>query len=121
MKADSTVVVVWWLWMLTALLALPLPMMWAAAVCTRGLESVRSSGIGGGEIAPLSMLPALLALFTSPALVILSSLYAFLFWNRRRRGLRIGARFWLPIWGTVVLLVMLSVMVLSTLVDAHDL
>jgi hypothetical protein len=113
-KADSNVVVVWWLWVVTALLALPLPIQWAFAVTIRGLDSVFSEGIGGDGFAILSV-SALLTLVTSPLLLIISPLYAFLFWSRRRQGVRLSARFWIPLYGSALLAAMLSLMVLSVL------
>ena len=110
-KAESTLIVVWWLWLMTALLALPLPVEWAVAVFTRGLDSVLSTGISGGGFALIGV-PALLALLTFPPLSVLSPLYAFLFWKGRRRGVRLRAWFWVPIYGSVVLISMLLLIVL---------
>jgi hypothetical protein len=112
--AEPALVVVWWLWLVIALLALPLPVEWAVAVYTRGLDSVRSSGISGGGFALIGV-PAILALVSFPPLLVLSSLYAFLFWNARRRSVRLRAWFWVPIYGSVMLIAVLSLMVLLAL------
>jgi hypothetical protein len=111
-KADSALVTVWWLWMAAALLASALPLEWAIAVLSRGLASVQSLAIDGGGFALLSG-SALLTLLALPPLSILSPVYAFLFWNRRSRGAHLSARFWLPIYGSALVVVMLSLMVLS--------
>jgi hypothetical protein len=112
MKADATLIVVWWLWLVAALLALPLPIEFAVALGTRGLESVQSSGIGGGGFALLT-LSALLAIVSFPPLLVLSPLYALLLWNRRKQGVPLSARFWVPVYGSALLVAMLTFMLLS--------
>jgi hypothetical protein len=112
MKVDGTLVVVWWLWLVPALLALPLPVEFAIAVGMRGLESVQSSGIGGGGFALLN-LPAVLALVSFPPLLVLSPLYALLVWKRRKRGVTVSARFWIPVYGSALLAATLALMVVS--------
>jgi hypothetical protein len=118
MKPDSSLVVVWWLWLVPALMVLLLPLQWCFAVLTRGLESVLSSGIGGGGFAILGLSAVPFVLGSLP-LVVLSLLYVFLFWRHRQRGIALGARFWVPIYGAALILVLLAVMVFLTLSHGH--
>jgi hypothetical protein len=110
MKPDSSLVIVWWLWLVPALMVLILPLAWYFALLTRGLESVLSSGIGGGGYATLG-LTVVPFIFGCPPLVVLSLLYGLLFWRHRKRGITLSARFWVPVYGAALLLVMVTVMV----------
>lgn len=118
MKADSTLVIVWWLWLVPALGVLLLPVEFAVAVCVRGLDSVQSSGIRGGGSAFFD-LSAVLVLLSFPPLLILSPIYALLFWNRRRRGAPLSRRFWVPLYGSVLLIVALALVALTMLAGAR--
>lgn len=113
-QPDSVLAIVWWLWLVPALMVLPLPLQWYFAMFTRGPESVLSSGIGGGGFAifGLAALPFIMGL---PPLLLLSLLYGFLFWRRRERAVALGVRFWVPIYGSALLLVMVAVMTLAAL------
>jgi hypothetical protein len=114
MKPNSILVVVWWLWLVPALMVLIFPLHWYFALLTRGLESVQSSGIGGGELAIVG-LSALPFIFGLPPLVVLSLLYGFLFWRHRQRGTVLSARFWVPVCGAALIFLMLAVMVVVAL------
>jgi hypothetical protein len=109
--ADSSLVIVWWLWLLPALMVLILPLTWYFAVLTRGLESVLSSGIGGDDGLAILGLTVVPFIFGCPPLLVLSLLYGFLFWRHRQRGITLSARFWVPVYGAALLLVMVTVMV----------
>lgn len=113
-KADSSLVILWWIWLVAALLALPLPMGFYVALCIRGLDSIASSGIANSGFALLS-LPAVFALFAVPPFLIVSALYAFLFWSRTKRGATLSARFWVPIYGSVLLATLMLLMVFLVL------
>lgn len=110
-KPDPSLVIVWWLWLVPALMVLLLPFAWYFALLTRGLESVLSSGVGGDHFAILgpTAVPMILGF---PPLVILSAIYGFLFSRHRARGVTLSARFWIPIHGTTLLVVMLAVMLM---------
>lgn len=118
MKPDSLLVIVWWLWLVPALMVLLLPLQWYFALATRGLDSVLSAGIGGDGFAILG-LTAVPFIFGSPPLVVLSLLYGLLFWRHRERGVTLSARFWLPLYGAALLLAMLAVMAAVVLSRAH--
>jgi hypothetical protein len=111
-EPHSSLVIVWWLWLAAALMVLPLPVQWYAALLTRGLEAVSSSGIGGDGFAILGS-TAVSLILGGPPFVIISLLYGFLFWRHRERGIPLTTRFWVPIYGAALLLVMLAVMVLA--------
>jgi hypothetical protein len=111
MKPDSLLVIVWWLWLVPAVMVLLLPLQWFFALLTRGLDSVFSSGIGGDTRLALT---ALSVIFGSPPLVVLSALYGFLFWRHRERGITLSTRFWIPLYGVALLVVMLAVMLMIT-------
>ena len=113
-QPDSILVIVWWLWLLPAVMVLLLPLQWYFALLTRGLENVLSSGIRGDGFAIL-VPTAVPFLFGAPPLVVLSLLYGFLFWRHKERGIPLTARFWVPVYGTALLFVMLAVMVLLVL------
>ena len=110
MKADPTLVVVGWLWLACALPAVPFPVTFIVALLGRGWASIASSGIGGGGFALLNV-PAVLTLLSFPPLVVLSLLYAFLYWRRRERGVRLGRRFAIPLYGSVLLASVYALMV----------
>jgi hypothetical protein len=114
MKPDSILVIVWWLWLVPALMVLLLPLEWYFALITRGLDSVLSSGIGGDGLAALGR-TAVPFIFGFPPFVVLSPLYGLLFWRHRQRGITLSARFWVPICGGALLLVMLAGMVVVSL------
>lgn len=118
MKPDSLLVVVWWLWLVPALMVLQLPLQWYWALATRGLESVLSSGLGGDGFAILG-LTAVPFIFGSPPLVVLSLLYGFLFWRHKERGIALSARFRVPVYGAALIVVMLAVMIFVGLARAR--
>jgi O-antigen/teichoic acid export membrane protein len=114
MKPDPLLVVVWWLWLVPALMVLLLPVQWCLALLSRGRESLLSSGVGGDGFAILGSAAVPFILGILP-FVLLSLLYGFLFWRHRERRITLGARFWVPIYGSTFIVVMLGVMALVTL------
>jgi hypothetical protein len=114
MKPDAILVIVWWLWFVPALMVLILPLQWYLALLTRGLDSLLSTGISGDGFAilGLSAVPFILGFLP---LVVLSVLYGFLFWRHRERGITLHARFWIPICGSALLVVMLTIMMVVTM------
>ena len=118
MKPDSLLVIVWWLWLMPAVMVLLLPLQWYFALVTRGSDGVLSSGMGGNGFAILGF-TAVPFIFGSPPLVVLSVLYGFLFWRHRERGIALSARFWIPLYGAALLVVMLAVMVMVALPRAQ--
>ena len=113
-KPDSSLVIVWWLWFVPALLVLVLPLRWFLALLARGLEGVLSTGVEGDGFAIFgrSVVPAFLA---TPPLLLLSALYGFLFWRHRERRIPLAPRFWIPVYGSALLFVMIAAMVLAAL------
>src|SRR6187549_3661143 len=101
-KPDSLLVIVWWLWLVPALMVLFLPLQWCFALVMRGLDRVWSTGIGGDGFAILGR-TAVPFIFAVPPFVVLSVLYGFLFWRHRERGIALHARFWIPIYGGALL------------------
>lgn len=113
-KPSSMLVVVWWLWLVPALMVLLLPLQWYFALLTRGLESVLSSGIAPGGFAIIGA-AAVPFIWGFVPFVILSLLYVFLFWRHRERGLVLSVRFWVPLYGAALLVALLTVMAIVTL------
>jgi hypothetical protein len=114
MKPDTILVVAWWLWLGPALMVLVLPVRWGLALLIRGRESVASSGIGEGGFAILGAAAVPFILGILP-FVLLSLLYGFLFWRHRERGIALSARFWIPIYGSTFVVLILIVMAFVTL------
>lgn len=104
----------WWLWLLPALVALVIPVELFVSVATRGWEDVRSSGIAGGEIG-LVYGSGIFTVLSFPVLLVVSPLYVFMFWRRRERGVPMSRRFWVPIYGSALLVVVWGYLVLSAL------
>jgi hypothetical protein len=109
MSADTSLRVVWWLWLVPAILALPLPFDLVIALCTRGWGSVQSSGIGRGGFAIVDLASVVSGLSALP-LAMVSLLYVFLFWRHRERGLRLSARYLVPIYGSVAFVMIAMVL-----------
>ena len=78
--APSALRVVWWLWLVPAVFALVMPVEYLVAVCIRGLDDVRSTGIARGEMG-LIYATGIFAVFSFPPLLVLSPLYIFMFWR----------------------------------------
>ena len=114
MKPDTLLVVVWWLWLGPALMVLLLPVRWGFALLIRGGESVSSSGIGGDGFAILGAAAVPFILGILP-FVLLSLLYGFLFWRHRERSIALSARFWVPIYGSIFIVLILGIMAFVTL------
>jgi hypothetical protein len=117
-NADSPLLLVWWFWLPPALMELPLPLRYFHAVCTRGWESVATTGIGGDGFAILGF-TGLLTLYGLVPFLFLSALYAFLFFRRKRRGVKLSARFWIPIYGFVSIVAALSLLLIIASANAR--
>jgi hypothetical protein len=118
-RPHPLLLVVWWLWFVPALMVLFLPLEWWFALLVRGRESVSLSGVDGGGVAILGA-SAVPFLFGILPFLLLSSLYGFLFWRHRERGIPLGARFWVPIYGAAFILVMGGITALVTLTNEQQ-
>ena len=118
-KPQPLLLVVWWLWLVPALMVLLLPLKWWLAWFVRGRESVLLSGADGGGVAILgaSALPFIVGILP---FLLLTLLYGFLFWRHRERGISLSARFWVPIYGTAFILALSGIMALVTLSREHN-
>jgi len=112
--APSALRVVWWLWLVPAVFALVMPVEYLVAVCIRGLDDVRSTGIARGEMG-LIYATGIFAVFSFPPLLVLSPLYIFMFWRQKEQGVALSRRFWVPVYGTALLVVVWAALVLPVL------
>jgi hypothetical protein len=117
-NAGSGLLLVWWFWLPPALMELALPVRYFHAVFTRGWESVATTGIGSGGFAILDW-TATLTLYGLVPFLFLSALYAWLFWRRKQRGAKLGARFWVPIYGFVSIVAAVALMLIIASANAR--
>jgi hypothetical protein len=91
-------------------MAMAMPLDIALAVHERGWDEFQRSGLGGG-FAMIGLSGALL-IVSLPPLMVLTPLYVFLFWRSKERGVVLSRRYWLPIYGSLFLVVTFAILLL---------
>lgn len=104
-KPNTALNVVWWLWLVPAVGALVVPVEFVVSVAIRGWEDV-------GFVFVIGMFATV---FSFPPFLVLSPLYIFMFWRKKEQGVTLSRRFWVPIYGTALLVVVWAAMVLRAL------
>lgn len=103
MTPDTRFILVWRIWRVLALMTLPYLLQIIATLSMPEWESVPH--FIGVACYTLLIFTSLLYMLGRLPLLIVSPLYVCLFCQRRAQGVPMSARFWVPIWTSVVLAV----------------